>query len=109
MLRCYYICFLILYYLLAPKKKWKLKNGPRLPTLPYILSIPRQIDQAETPSVFFVVQEFEKKNLFSIFAMIFFVLEDIIDSEICQRGIEARKHILHKWSRKWKFWIKVYV
>ena len=35
-MRCHYICFLILYYLLA-QKKWKLKNGPRLPTLPYSL------------------------------------------------------------------------
>ena len=34
-LKCYYICFLILYCLLA-QKKWKLKNGLRLPTLPYI-------------------------------------------------------------------------
>ena len=33
-LRCYYICFLILYCLLV-QIKWKLKNGPRLPTLPY--------------------------------------------------------------------------
>ena len=35
-LRCYYICFMILYCLLA-QKKWKLKNDPRVPTLPYIV------------------------------------------------------------------------
>ena len=34
-LQCYYISFLILHCLLA-QIKWKLKSGPRLPTLPWI-------------------------------------------------------------------------
>ena len=37
-LQCCNICFSIIYYLLA-QKKWKLRNGPRLPTLLYILNL----------------------------------------------------------------------
>ena len=37
-LRCYYIRFSIFHCLLAPKK-WKLKNGQRLPTVPYFLPL----------------------------------------------------------------------